>query len=316
MRVVVIGSEGFIGEALIARLLRDTPVGEPGLPATLITRVDGRMVTASTTPRVRCIEGELGDRAALNRAFEGGVDCVFHLASVSGAAAEQNFPQGLRVNLQATIELLESLRVGGLQPRLVFASTLEVYGASRTDVIDEQTVPSPSSSHGAHKYMSEVLVSDYGRRGLVDGCSVRIPGVVACPATEGADSIFLSNLIRELAAGQNFICPVAANAPAWWMSRACSVDNLLHAASLPASVLTRQRSFLLPVLRLTISEVVQALVAVYGPEISARISYQPDAALQAQCASHPPLHCPRSEFVGFRNDGSALSLVRRALDPA
>ena len=316
MRAVIVGSESFIGEALLARLLRDAPVGEAGLPATLITRVDMRMGAASTTPRVRCIEGDPGDRAVLARAIEGGVDCLFHLAGAPGAAGEQNFALGLRANLQATIDMLEALRAAGQRPRLVFASTLDVYGTPLPEVVDEQTVPAPVSSFGTHKYMSELLIGDYSRRGFVSGCSVRVPGIVAHPPIEGLEAIFLSNLIRELSAGQNFICPVAANAPAWWMSRPCIINNLLRAAALPERVLARQRSYLLPVLRLTIGEVVQALAAVHGPEVSARISYQPDLELQARCASRPPLHCPRSESVGFRNDGSAAALVRSALDAA
>jgi D-erythronate 2-dehydrogenase len=315
MRVVVIGSEGFIGQALVARLVRDAPIGEPGLPATLITRLDQRMGPPSNSPRVRCIAGDIVERAVLARAFEGGVDYVFHLASVPGGAAEQNFALGLRVNLQGTIELLEALRTGGHTPKLVFASTIGVYGVPLPEVIDEQTVPAPTLSYGAHKYVSELLVSDYGRRGFVDGRSVRIPGIVARPPTAGMYSIFLSNLISELAAGQNFICPVAANATSLWMSRPCVVDNLLHAAALPARVVARQRSFLLPVLRLTIAEVVQALATVHGPELHGRISYQPDPTLQAQFANYPPLHCPRSLIVGFRHDGDAVALVRRALDP-
>jgi len=315
MRVVVIGSEGFIGQALVARLLRDAPLGEQGLPASLITRLDLRMGPASSSPRVRCVEGEFSDRALLTRAFEGGVDYVFHLASVAGGAAEQNFALGLRVNLQATLELLEALRLGDQKPKLVFASTIGVYGVPMPSVIDEQTVPAPTLSYGAHKYISEVLVSDYSRRGFIDGRSVRIPGVVARPPSSGVHSVFLSDLIRELAAGNSFVCPAAANAPAWWMSRSCSVDNLLRAAALPAKVVARQRSFLLPVLRLTIAEVVKGMAAVYGSDLPGRISYQPDAALQAQFANFPPLHCPQAELAGFRHDGDVAALVQRALDP-
>ncbi len=316
MRVVVIGSEGFIGQALVARLLRDAPLGEGGLPASLVTRLDRRRGPASSSPRVRCVEGDIGDRAVLARAFEGGVDCIFHLASILSGTAEQNYALGLRVNLQATIDMLETLRSSGQKPQFIFASTLGVYGVPMPDVIDEQTIPAPSLSYGVHKYIGELLVADYGRRGYLDGRSVRVPGIVARPPSEGMYSIFLSNLIRELATGQHFICPVAANAPSWWMSRPCVVDNLLHAATLPARVVAKQRTFLLPVLRLTISEVVQALAAVHGPEVSGRISYQPDPVLQAQFANYPPLHCPYSEFVGFRHDGDAAALVRRALDPA
>ena len=272
MRVVVIGSEGFIGQALVAALRAGAPLGAAGERASLITRLDLRMAgamagaaqaagaevpsgpgTAGTLTLVaqRCVEGDICDRAVLARAFEGGVECVFHLASIPGGAAEQNFELGLRINLQATIDVLEALRATGSAPKLVFASTIGVYGVPMPPLIDEQTVPEPALSYGAHKYIGEVLIADYGRRGFVDGRAVRIPGIVARPPTTGMLSLFLSNVIRDLAAGRSFLCPVAPDAPSWWMSRPCIVENLLHAARLPAAVVASQRVFLLPVLRLT-----------------------------------------------------------------
>src|SRR5664279_2825561 len=244
MRVVVIGSEGFIGQALLAALRSGAAVDAAGERASLITRVDLRMAgadgpagqgtTRTATPVAqRCVEGDICDRAILARALEGGVDCVFHLASVPGGAAEQNFELGLSTNLQATISVLEALRAAGSAPRLVFASTIGVYGVPMPEFIDEQTVPEPASSYGAHKYIGEVLMADYARRGFVDGRAVRIPGIVARPPTAGMLSIFLSDLIRELAAGRTFVCPVNADAHSWWMSRPCVVENLLHAARLP-----------------------------------------------------------------------------------
>ena len=75
------------------------------------------------------VEGDIADPAVLARAIAGGVDCVFHLASVPGGAAEQNFELGLRVNLHATQSLLEVLRkAAATQPKLVFASSIGIYG--------------------------------------------------------------------------------------------------------------------------------------------------------------------------------------------
>ena len=202
MKVLVVGSEGFIGQFLVARLLKGAPVAGSGKSASLITLLDMRIAPRAADARIRTVEGDITDRAALNRAIEGGVDCVFHLASVPGGAAEQNFELGLKVNLQATIELLEVLRLSGQNPKLVFASTIGIYGVPMPAVIDEDTVPEPSMSYGAQKYIGEVLVADYGRRGFVDGRSVRIPGIVARPPSKGMLSIFLSDLIRELSAGR------------------------------------------------------------------------------------------------------------------
>ena len=306
MKVLVVGSEGFIGQFLVAQLLKGG--------ASQITLLDVRMAPRAPDPRLRVVAGDITDRGTLERAIDGGVDCVFHLASVPGGAAEQNFELGLKVNLQATIELLEVLRRSGTKPRLVFASTIGIYGVPMPAVIDEDTVPEPAMSYGAQKYIGEVLVADYARRGFVDGRSIRIPGIVARPPSTGMLSIFLSELIRELSAGRDFVCPVSADAPSWWMSRPALVDNLLHAATLPADVVSRQRTFLMPVLRLTMAEVVAAIASLHGNEVLGRVSYRPDARLQAQFASYPPMRCPRSLAAGFKSDGSAAVLVQRALE--
>jgi nucleoside-diphosphate-sugar epimerase len=249
----------------------------------------------------------------LERAVAGGVDCVFHLASVPGGAAERNFELGLKVNLESTINLLEVLRATGTNPRLVFASTVGVYGVPLPEVIDEDSLPLPSLSYGAHKYASEVLLADYARRGFVDGRALRIPGIVARPPTNGMLSIFLSDLIRELSAGRSVVCPVEPHAPSWWMSRPCVVDNLLHAAALPQSALPSQRSFLLPVQRLSMDDVVRGIAARCGQEVLGRVSYRPDAKLQEQFANSPPLRSPRAEGAGFRHDGDVATLIHRAL---
>jgi D-erythronate 2-dehydrogenase len=314
MKVLVVGSEGYIGQALIVRLLAGAAVCGSTRPVQRITRLDIRVAAAATDARLRTVEGDISDRNVLNRAIEGGVDCVFHLASIPGGAAERNFELGLKVNLQATIDLLEVLRLAGQNPRLVFASTIGVYGVPMPAVIDEQTVPEPSLSYGAHKYIGEVLIADYGRRGFVDGRAVRIPGIVARPPTTGMLSIFLSDLIRELAAGRSYRCPVSADAPSWWMSRPCIVDNLLHATAIGPEIVAAGRTFLMPVLRATIGEVVEAIANLHGQAVLGRIEYAPDDKLQAQFANYPPMRAPRALAAGFKNDGTLERLVQRALE--
>lgn len=310
----MVGSEGYIGQALTARLLAGAPVAGSTGPAQQITRLDVHMGAPASDARVRSVEGDIGDRNVLNLAIAGGVDCVFHLASIPAGAAEKNFELGLKVNLQATIDLLEALRLAGQRPRLVFASTIGIYGVPMPQLIDEQTVPEPSLSYGAQKYIGEILIADYGRRGFVDGRAVRIPGIVARPPTSGMLSMFLSDLIRELAAGRSFRCPVAADAACWWMSRPCIVDNLLHAAAIGPEIVASGRTFLMPALRATIGEIVGATANLYGRQVLERIEYAPDAKLQAQFANYPPLRVPRALAAGFKNDGTLERLVQRALE--
>ena len=317
MRVLVIGGEGFIGQALVARLCNGGTI--EGRTASAVTVLDQRIGSRRPDPGLQYLEGDIADPAVLSRAIAGGIDCVFHLASIPGGASEQNFELGLRVNLHATLSLLEVLRKAGgtpKPPKLVFASSIGIYGVPMPAVIDENTIPLPSLSYGTQKLIGEYLVADYGRRGFVDGRSVRIPGIVARPPSTGMLSLFLSDLIRELSAGRSFVCPVAPEGMSWFMSRPCIIDNLLHAAALNGAQVAQQRTWLLPVLHVSIADIVAAIARLHGEGVLGRVSYAPNAALQAQFASYPPLLCPKSEAAGFRHDGTVERLVVRALEPA
>jgi nucleoside-diphosphate-sugar epimerase len=159
-----------------------------------------------------------------------------------------------------------------------------------------------------------VLVSDYTRKGFIDGISLRLPGIVARPAAGGMLSAFMSEMIRRVAADERFVCPVSAQGKAWWMSRSRVVDNLLHASVLPREELQRRSAWLLPVQHASMAEVVAALARVHGPERGELVRYEPNEALEAQFARLPPLRCPTSEAAGFRHDGTLEDMVQRALD--
>lgn len=311
MRILITGADGFIGRTLVKRLLADANSADE------LILVDRQFSTTPDDFRTNLVQGDITDSALLEHAVGDGADQVFHLASLPGGAAEADFELGLRVNLQATLGLLETLRRRDSAPRLVLASTIAVYGSPMPDLIDETTVPEPAMSYGAHKLMSEVLLADYSRRGHVDGVALRLPGIVARPSQgAGMLSLFMSDLIRDLAAGKEFVCPVPRDGIAWWMSRPCAVGNLLHAAALPAETLSARRAWLLPVLRASMGEVTEGIGRAFGVDVSDKVAYRDDnPQLQAQFASFPALRCPCSEAAGFRHDGSIENLVRRALEP-
>lgn len=315
MHIVITGGDGFIGQELVKRLL--SPAGEQqlGVKSTRITLLDQRITTQYADPRVRPLQGSIADKDLLAQAGEGGIDYFFHLASIPGGAAEQNFDLGLQVNLFATLNILELLRAAGNKPRIVFASTIAVYGMPMPALIDENTIPDPFLSYGTHKLIGEYLISDYSRKGFIDGRSVRIPGIVARPpVAAGLLSAFLSDIITSLSSGKSFVCPVAADGPSWFMSRGCMVDNLIHAATLAPEVAAKQRTWQMPVLRLTLAELVDAIASIYGKDVVSRVTYEPNEKLQAGFANYPPLHVPKSLAAGFRTDGDAITLVKRALE--
>ncbi|MBL8266035.1 NAD-dependent epimerase/dehydratase family protein [Steroidobacter sp.] len=315
MNVLITGADGFIGRKLIERLLATDAETVLGKPVKTLTLLDQRFAAVATDSRVTQVEGDLGSEQTLLRACLARPDLVFHLASIPGGAATKNFELGLRVNLEATIALLEVLRQQGNKPRVVFASTIGVYGVPMPEVIDEDTLPEPSMSYGAHKWIGEILISDYSLRGFIDGRSLRLPGIVSRPpAPSGMLSAFLSDMIRELWAGRSFTCPVGAEGRAWWMSRPCVVDNILHAASLDPAVAAARRTWLLPVMHASMEEVVGAIARQRGDRVLGNVRYERNEALQAQFANLPPLRCPKSLAAGFRNDGTLESLVQRALE--
>lgn len=314
MNVLITGADGFIGRKLVARLLSGA-LEAHDKQLSRLTLLDQRFGSPPADPRVRQVEGDLTSGQTLRDATEAAPDVVYHLASIPGGAATKNFELGLRVNLQGTVALLEVLRAKESKPRVVFASTIGVYGVPLPEVIDEDTLPEPSMSYGAHKLIGEVLMRDYSLRGFIDGRSLRLPGIVSRPPqASGMLSAFMSDMIRELWAGREFTCPVGAEGRAWWMSRPCVVDNILHASVLSPDVAAARRVWLLPVMHASMEDIVAAIARRRGDEVRRRVTYQRNDALQAQFANMPPLRCPHALAAGFCNDGTLEALVERALE--
>ncbi len=167
--------------------------------------------TRSAAPaldRVRALVGDVGDVAFIRDAVRG-ADSVFHLAAVVSGAAEADFDLGLRVNLDGTRALLEALRGEGRRPKVVFSSSVAVFGGALPEVVDDATTPMPQSSYGVQKLIGELLVGDYSRKGYVDGRAVRLPTIVVRPGKpNAAASSFASGIIREPLAGVEAVCPV------------------------------------------------------------------------------------------------------------
>ena len=315
MRALVTGAGGFIGQRLAKRLARTPDALSGPLDEFVLLDVKARPeMTFAKGPSIRWIEGDLTNEHALASAVHGGVDYVFHLASVPGGAAEANYDSGRLANIDGTRMLLDAMRALPKPPVFVFASTIGVFGAPLPDIIDEDTYPAPSMSYGAQKWIGEIFVSDYSRRGWIDGRAVRLPGIVARPpAPTGQLSAFLSNILRDLSAGREFVCPVAAEGKTWWMSVECCIDNLLHAARMSVDPSTVRRVWMLPVLHASLGEVVTAIAEKHGPNVLQRVRYEPNAKLQAQFASYPPMRCPRALAAGFRHDGNLGVMIERAL---
>jgi nucleoside-diphosphate-sugar epimerase len=314
MRVLITGASGFVGRYLVRRLLAAEAALER--PVERLTLIDQGFDGMAPDSRVEQHVGSIADPVLLRRSLAEGVDAVFHLASIPGGRAERDYELGRQVNFDATVALLEQLREQPRPPVVVFASSIAVYGSPLPARVDDATLPRPQLSYGAHKLIGEILLADFSRRGWVDGVAVRLPGIVARPpAPSGLLSAFMSDIFWRLAAGEPFTCPVSPEAVAWWMSVRCCVDNLIHAALLMPEQRRTARVVVLPVLRLTIAELVDALVQVYGEDRRALVHYAPDEELEAGFGRYPPLQATTAEALGFRHDGTVTQLIDNAIKP-
>jgi D-erythronate 2-dehydrogenase len=316
MRVLVTGAGGFIGATLLKLLLQQERVGAHSV--TRIAAVD-RCLPDGHAGLTR-IEGDLQDALVQQQIADFGADLCFHLAAVPGGAAEADPALSRRVNLEATLDLFELLAqrpVATGVPVVVYASTIAVYGASLPDPVTPATPVRPALIYGAHKLACEILLADYTRRGLLDGRSLRLPGIVARPRMgSGLVSAFMSDLLHALAAKESFTCPVGPRATAWWMSAQRCAENLVYAATMNPSLDTTgaaARVWPLPVLRLSIEELVDTLSAMYGIDGQALVHYAPQAQVEAVFGRYPVLDDSISRRLGLMDDGSPEELVRRAM---
>lgn len=312
MRVMVTGANGFVGRALVQRLLALGQLNNRAISKLLL--LDQHLSGFPADNRLRSYAGSVTDATLLRRALADGVDVVFHLISIPGGTAEKDYPLGYKVNLLASLELLDQLRLLSTPAVLVYASSVAVYGGDLPTRMSELELPNPGLSYGAHKLMVETALTDLARRGEVDGRAVRLPGIVARPREpNGLRSAYMSDLLHAVANNQPYCCPVSPQATSWWMSVVRCVDNLLHAAQLDTGAMGDNRVWQLPVLHLSIEEVVNALAIRYGEERRQLVSYAPDPGLEALFGHFPPIKTSQARAVGFRHDGSAAGLLRNAL---
>lgn len=313
--VAVTGAAGFVGQGLVRRLL-SLPHGPERLTV-VDQRLDPQTLPWLRDERVQAVEGDFASASVLDALLASPVQQLFHLASVPGALAEREPVLGMAANLtgpQALLAALARRHAGLTAPRVVFASSIAVYGTLAPEIpVHEDTVPEPALSYGTHKRMIELLLADFSRRGELDGVSLRLPGIVARPsAPTGHGSAFMSDLIRRGMAGEPYECPVTPQARCWWMSLPTCVDNLLHAATIARTCLPDSRVVQLPVLATTVSEIVQA-IGVQAPHAPEQLSWRPNENIQRLFGAMPLLITPLAREIGFIDDDHIGQLLARSL---
>ncbi|MCE8051905.1 SDR family oxidoreductase [Halomonas daqingensis] len=317
MHIVITGGAGFLGQRLAARLLaRGELRGEAVQRLTLVDQLEP-LCPPSDTVDVEGLALDITEPGALDSVLDARPHVVYHLAAVVSSAAEADLDLGMEVNFDATRALLEGCRERGLaNTRLIMASSVAAYGGELPAVLDDMTALQPQNSYGTQKAMCELLINDYSRRGLIDGCVLRLPTIIVRPGRpNAAASSFASSILREPLNDEEAICPVAPSLELFVMSPAKVIEALVHGAEVPGEALAPFRAFMLPGITVSVAEMLDTLRQVAGDEALARVRHEPDPRIEAIVASWPArFETRRAQALGFAGDRSLHDIVMAFLE--
>ena len=319
MHILITGGTGFLGRKLAAALLEEGVMaldGEAPAPIQRITLFDAfEGADLPRDPKLRVVTGDIASPDDVEPLAHD-ADLVWHLAAIVSADAEADFDRGMRINLDGTRTLLEALRATGRRPRLVFASSLAVYGGAMPDPIVDGIELTPQTSYGTQKAMGELLVADYSRKGFVDGRALRLPTIMVRPGKPNkAASTFVSSIVREPLAGQEAICPVSRETSMFVLSPRRCVAALMHAMRLPDAAFGTTRSVQLPGITVAVDEVVEALRRIAGDGVAGRIRFLPDDTIARIVAGWAfRADAARGRSLGFAADAGVDELIHAHIE--
>ena len=318
MHILITGAAGMIGRKLTERLVIDRALnGQPTDKLTLIDIVAPPRPTGFSD-HVKTRAADLADPGVAEKAISERPEVIFHLAGVVSADAELNFDKGYRTNLDGMRALLEAIRKtgDGYKPRVVFTSSMAVYGAPFHDSIADEFHLTPLTSYGTQKMMCEAMLADYTRKGFVEGVGIRLPSIVVRPGKPNrAASGFFSGIIREPLAGQEALLPVAESVVHTHASPRSAVGFLIHGAGLPREKVEPHVNLTMPGVCCTVGEQIEALRRIAGDKVAARIRREPDELIVRIVAGWPHrFEAKRSTALGFVAESSFDEIIRVHID--
>jgi nucleoside-diphosphate-sugar epimerase len=318
MHVLVTGAAGMIGRKLLARLARDG--GLNGEAIDHLTLID---VAAPDAPegfkgKVTAVAADLAAPDVADKLVAPQPQVIFHLAGVVSGEAETNFEKGYHVNLDGIRNLIEAVRaVGdGYRPKLIFTSSIAVYGAPFPHAIPDEFNLTPLTSYGTQKAIGELLLADYTRRGFLEGVGIRLPSICIRPGKPNlAASGFFSGIIREPLAGQEAVLPVSDTVLHTHASPRAAVGFLVHAAGLSREQIGTRIGLAMPGVCCTIAEQIEALTRIAGPKVAARIRRQPDELVTRIVSGWPHrFDARRARELGFVAETTFDEIIRAHID--
>jgi nucleoside-diphosphate-sugar epimerase len=316
MHVMILGGAGMLGRKLAERIAADGGLG--GASVQHLTLAD---VITPQTPHgflgtTDCTAVDLTVPGAAGGLLKTRPDIIYQLAAVVSGEAEADLEKGYRVNLDGMRNLLDAIRAeqqgSEWRPRVVFASSIAVFGGDMPDVIGDDYFLTPQTSYGTQKAMCELLLADYSRRGFIHGIGLRLPTVCVRPGKPNlAASGFFSGIIREPLAGLPAVLPVSEDVRHWMASPRRTVGFLVHAASLDLTRLGGRTSLTMPGLSVTVGEQIAALERVAGPQVTALIRREPDPVIAHIVAGWARgFDASRAEALGFTAETQFDEIIR------
>ena len=293
-----------VGRKLVERLVKDGRLGKTDIKSMTLQDVLAPTAPAASGIAFKAVTGDVADQATIAKLVAEKPDVIFHLAAIVSGEAEADFDKGYRINLDGTRYLIDAIRAigGSYKPRLVFTSSIAVFGAPFPERIGDEFFSTPLTSYGTQKAIGELLISDYTRKGLLDGISIRLPTICVRPgAPNKAASGFFSNILREPLAGKDAVLPVSEDVMHWHASPRSAVGFLLHAGTMDLATVGPRRALSMPGLAATVGEQIAALKRVAGDKVVARIKREPDPTIIGIVSGWPrDFATERSRKLGFK----------------
>jgi nucleoside-diphosphate-sugar epimerase len=314
MHVLILGAAGMVGRKLIDRLARDGGLGGRSIERLTLADIVAPAQPAGFAGTVDAVTMDLSAPDEANRIVAARPDVIFHLAAIVSGEAEADFDKGYRINLDGTRALLDAVRRvgGGYKPKVIYTSSIAVFGAPFPDAIPDEFNLTPLTCYGTQKAIGELLLADYTRRGFVDGVGLRFPTICVRPGKPNkAASGFFSSIIREPLAGQEAVLPVPDTVRHTHATPRAAAGFLVHAASLTREQLGARINITLPGVSCTVAEQIAALTRIAGAKVAARIRRAPDEAIARIVAGWPQrFDARRAHALGFRAETSFDDIVR------
>src|SRR5829696_4772188 len=314
MHILIFGAAGMVGRKLTERLAKDGGLGGREIAKATLHDVVEPQAPANAPFKVRTVSSDFAEPGEAAKLVAERPDVIFHLAAIVSGEAEADFDKGYRINLDGTRMLFDAIRKigGGYRPRLVFTSSIAVFGAPFPEAIGDEFFLTPLTSYGTQKAIGELLLADYSRRGFFDGIGIRLPTICVRPGKPNkAASGFFSGIIREPLAGEEAVLPVAEDVRHWHASPRSAVGFLIRAATIDGAEIGPRRNLTMPSVSVTVAEQMEALRRIAGGRVVARIRREPDPAIQGIVAGWPRrFEAKRAQNLWFVAETSFDEIIR------